>query len=182
MDSETNTATATVVSLHSGLPVEEQSNHNVLRFCMQFDFFHFIAFVFLTYNVVLSIIRSRGNPWDTAFVISCYVELILLFLCLKKRESLGADAPAEQIHRLKIVVWVLTTLLTLTFAYRVSLIMPLSLKIVIWGMSGSVIAAGFYAFFIFDKDVQGTNGYGKLDNAEEQENLYHNQLSPEEKV
>jgi Family of unknown function (DUF6490) len=158
-------ATTTAENLqHAKLPCHAQNDvHGANRFCKHFDLFPFIAFGFLTYNAIMSIYRSRGNPWDLAFVISCYVELTLLFFCMKMRENLGADATAEHVHWLKIVVFILTTLLTVTFAYRVSLIMPFLLKLVVWGMSGSVVVAGFYAFFIFDRDVKGANGYCKLD-------------------
>ncbi|KAJ1685470.1 hypothetical protein LUZ63_016860 [Rhynchospora breviuscula] len=149
------------------------------RLCECFKFFHRITFLLLAYNAVLAIYRSRENCWDMAFVISCYAELILLFWCLKKYEYLGADAPLEHKYRLKVVVWILTTLLTVTFAWRVSQIMPLCLKIVVWGMSGSVIVAGYYAFFIFNGDVKGDNDYCKL--GDEKNELY-DQLNPEEKV
>lgn len=178
MDSKSNTELQ-----YTKLGSQDGNQDNQLsRLCKRFELLPIIAVVFLTYNTVLAIIRSKDNPWDSAFVTSCYVELILLFFCLKKRERLGDNASVEQIHRLKVVVWILTTLLTVTFSYRVSLIMPLFLKVVIWGMSGSVIAAGFYAFFIFDQDVQGDNGYQKIDNDAEKDNKYHNQLTPEEKV
>jgi Family of unknown function (DUF6490) len=164
-------ATGTAENLkHAKLPSQELSNiHGANRSFKHFDLFPFIAFVFLTYNAVMSVYRSRGNPWDLAFVVSCYAELTLLFFCMKMRENLGADAPEERVHRLKIVVFILTTLLTLTFAYKVSLIMPFFLKLVVWGMSGSVIAAGFYAFFIFDRDVKGANGYCKLEDRSPEE-------------
>lgn len=183
MDSKGSTPATKDENLQqANLRFQEHNNHTVPRFCNHFDLFPVIGFVFLTYNVAISIFRSRGKPWDLAFAISCYVELILLFWCLKLRENLGADAPVEHIKWLKIVVFVLTTLLAVSFAYRVSLIMPMCLKIVIWGMGGSVIVAGFYAFFIFDEDVKGANGYCKLDNTEENEDKFHDQLSPEEKV
>ena len=115
--------------------------------------------------------RSRHNPWDLAFVISCYTELSLLFSvfwCLRLRDDLGDNAPPEKIDWLKLVLFVLLTLLIVTFACRVSLFIPLSSKIVVWAMSGCVIAAGFYAFFIFDwDDREANNGYCKLDDVQE---------------
>ncbi|KAJ3709205.1 hypothetical protein LUZ61_012910 [Rhynchospora tenuis] len=181
MDPKSNTTTAAAIdSMQTKVLFQEQNNDRVNRLCKLFDFFHVIAFLFLTYNAVLSVYRSRGNPWDLAFVISCYAELILLFLCLKKYENLGADALVEHKCRLKIVILVLTTLLTIMFAWRVSKIMPLCLKIVIWGMSGSVIVAGFYAFFIFNGEIKEGNDYSKL--AEKENELYYDQLNPEEKV
>ncbi|KAJ4794849.1 hypothetical protein LUZ62_046095 [Rhynchospora pubera] len=181
MDLKRDTATvaAGADSICTELQFQEQTNNRVHRLSERFDFFHVITFLFLTYNAVLSSYRSRGNPGDLAFVISCYGELILLFWCLKRYENLGADAPVEHKYRLKVVVWILTTLLTVMFAWRVSQIMPLCLKIVVWGMSGSVIVAGFYAFFIFSGDVKGANDYCKL--GDEKHELYDS-LNPEEKV
>ncbi|KAJ3701396.1 hypothetical protein LUZ61_005101 [Rhynchospora tenuis] len=180
MDSKSNTATVpTADSIHTKLPLQEQNNSGVHRLWGRSDLFHVIAFAFLTYNAVLSIYRSRGNPWDLAFVISCFAELILLFWCLKKFENHGADVPLERKHQLKVVVWVLTTLLTVTFAWKVSLIMPLCLTLVIWGMSASVIIAGFYAFFIFNNDVKGGTDYCKLG---DKQNKLCEQLNPEEVV
>ncbi|KAJ3701399.1 hypothetical protein LUZ61_005104 [Rhynchospora tenuis] len=181
MDSKSNTATAVAAAddlMPGKIPFQEQKCFRMQRLCEYFKFFHMIAFLFLTYNAVLAIYRSRENPWDLAFLISCYAELILLFWCLKKFENLGADAPVEHRHWLKVVVWILTTLLTVTFAWRVSQIMPLCLKFVVWGMSGSVIASGFYAFFIFNGDVKGANDYYKLG---DEKNVY-DRLNPEEMV
>jgi len=182
MDLKSNSSTTPAKSLQAELPCEEQNNHGVLRLCKYFDFLSTISFIFLTYNVVQCIYRSIGKPWDLAFIISSYTELTLLFVCLKIHENLGTDARIEHKHRLKVVVWVLTTLVTTTFAYRVAEIMPLSLKIVVWGMSGTVIVAGFYAFFIFDNNAKEANGYCKLDNTEENVNKFHEQLSPDDKV
>ncbi|KAJ1685466.1 hypothetical protein LUZ63_016856 [Rhynchospora breviuscula] len=151
MDPKSNDATAAAAKL----PFQEQNNNGVPRLCDRFDFFHMIAFLFITYNAILSIYRSRsrGTPWDLAFVISCYSELMLI-LYLRRHKNLGTDAPAEQKYQLKFVVWVLTTLLIVTFPFKVSEIMPLSLKIVVWGMSGSMIIAGFYAVFVFNNYVK----------------------------
>ncbi|KAJ4794851.1 hypothetical protein LUZ62_046097 [Rhynchospora pubera] len=185
MDSKISNTTTVVAtaddSMPGKIPFQEQTKFRMQRLCECFKFFHKIAFLFLTYNAVLSIYRSRENCWDMAFVISCYAELILLFWCLKKYECLSADAPLEHKYQLKVVVWVLTTVLTVSFAWRVSQIMPLCLKIVVWGMSGSVIVAGFYAFFIFNGDVKEANDYSKL--AEQDKELYYDlQLNPEDKV
>lgn len=45
-------------------------------------------------------------------------------------------------------VWVLTTLLTLAFSYKVAAIMPVPVQILVWGMAGATILGGFYAFFL----------------------------------
>jgi hypothetical protein len=35
------------------------------------------------------------------------------------------------------------------FSYKVAVLMPLPVALVIWAMAASVIIGGFYAFFIF---------------------------------
>ncbi|KAJ4765962.1 hypothetical protein LUZ62_076337 [Rhynchospora pubera] len=166
------------------LPTEPASDQQPSNsgFCLTFSFFPTIAFFYLTYNFGLAAYRSRTNPWDLAFIISCYLELILLFLCLKKHENLTSDSPNEQRDRLKVVVWILCTLFTFTFAWRISQIMPWYLNVIIWGMSASVILVGFYFFFLFkDDDAQLTNKYSKLNSHDTEENGLC-KLSPEEKV
>jgi Family of unknown function (DUF6490) len=162
MDLKSNAATV-ANKQHPELPFQNQNNPKGNQFHKHSGMSPFIAFVFLTYNAAISVYGSRGNLWYLAFVLSCYAKLAMHFWCLKMRQNLGADAPLQHMLRLKIAVWILTTLVTVTFAYKVSPLMPLCLKIVVWAMSGSVILAGFYAFFILDKDVKGANGYCKLD-------------------
>ncbi|KAJ3701395.1 hypothetical protein LUZ61_005100 [Rhynchospora tenuis] len=162
-------------------PVSQQPNDS--GFCLPvLSFFPTVAFLYLTYNFGLAAYRSRTNPWDLAFIISCYVELILLFLCMKQHENLTADSPSEQTDRLKIVVWILCTLLTFTFAWRISQIMPWYLNSIIWGMSASVILVGFYFFFLFNgDDEQLANKYSKFNSHDKEENGFC-KLSLEEKV
>ncbi|KAF3326899.1 hypothetical protein FCM35_KLT08529 [Carex littledalei] len=125
--------------------------------------------------------HSNINLWDYAFVTSCYVELMLLFYCLRKHENMTADAPTDDRDRLKGVVWVLCTLLTCTFAWRISQILPWYLNIIIWGMSASVIVVGFYFFFLFqNEDSQLANKYCKLDTDHKEEKKF--KFSPEDKV
>jgi hypothetical protein len=160
------------------MPSQQQNNvHRASPFYKHFNLFPFIAFVLLTYNAVMSVYRSTGNPWEIAFVISCYSELTFLFFCMMMRVNLGAAAPEEHVHWLKIIVFILSPkgclliTLTSTFAFRVSLSVPFLVKLVVWGMSGLIMAAGLYAFFIFERDVKGLNGYFNLDDR-----------SPEERV
>ncbi|XP_010932905.1 uncharacterized protein [Elaeis guineensis] len=137
-----------------------------------FDLLPAIGFLFLTVNVVTAAYHARHDPGTLVFVLWSYVNLLLLFWCLKKFENLRTDCPppAEKRERLKVAIWVLSTALNLTFAWRVAGIMPLALAVVIWAMSGFLAVAGFYGLFIY-KD-----GNGDLDEPEFQE------LSPDEKV
>ncbi|KAJ4794848.1 hypothetical protein LUZ62_046094 [Rhynchospora pubera] len=177
MDSKQSNACANCNEQPESEPVSQQHNNS------RFAFFPIIAFLYLSYNFGLAAYRSRSNPWDLAFIISCYVELILLFLCLKKHENLAADAPTECRYRLKVVVWILCTLLTFTFAWRISQIMPWYLNVIIWAMSASVILVEFYFFFLFrGDDAQLANKYSKLDSHDDTEENGLCKLSPEEKV
>lgn len=81
-----------------------------------------------------------------AFVAFSYVDLVLLFCCLRWFESAAPGSPTR--GKLKVAVWVLTTLLTLAFSYKVAAIMPVPVQILVWGMAGATILGGFYAFFL----------------------------------
>ncbi|XP_008806216.1 uncharacterized protein LOC103718967 [Phoenix dactylifera] len=135
-----------------------------------------VGFLFLTVNVIAAAYHARQDPGTLVFVLWSYVNLLLLFLCLKKFESLEADSPPEKRERLKVAIWVLATALNLTFAWRVAGIMPLALAVVIWAMAALVAVAGFYGLFIY-KDGNGNcienSDFGKARLRE---------LSPEEKV
>ncbi|KAF3326901.1 hypothetical protein FCM35_KLT08531 [Carex littledalei] len=163
-------------------PKPESQQPNDKQFCSIFEFLPTIFFLYLTYNFGIVTYRSRNNPWDLAFVTSCYVELMLLFYCLRKDENLTADTPTKDSDKLKGVVWVLCTLLTCTFALRISQIMPWYMNIIIWGMSASVILLGFYFFFLIQcEDAQSANKYCKLDTDHKEEKKFC-ELSAEDKV
>jgi Family of unknown function (DUF6490) len=162
---------------------QESQRSNSNRFLITLEFLPTIGFLFLTYNFATATYRSRNNPSDLAFIISCYVELILLFCCLKKHENLSTGTPTEQSNRLKGAVWVLSTLLTCTFTWRVSQIMPWYLNLIMWSMSASVIVVGFYFFFLFKgEDAQLTNKYRKLILHSDNKGDGLCELCPEEKV
>ncbi|EHA8586589.1 hypothetical protein COCNU_scaffold000558G000010 [Cocos nucifera] len=135
-----------------------------------FDLLPTIGFLFLTVNVVTAGYHARQDPGTLVFLLWSYVNLLLLFWCLKKFENLGTDSPPEKRERLKVAIWLLATALNLTFASRVAGIMPLALAVVIWAMSGFVAVAGFYGLFVCN------DGNGDLDKASFPE------LPPDEKV
>jgi drug/metabolite transporter (DMT)-like permease len=107
---------------------------------------------FLTFNSGMAIHRSRDDPWSVAFVISSFLDLILLFVCLQKFEKTPRGSPLR--FRLKVAVWCLSTFLTVMFSYRVAALMPLAVAIIVWVMSLSTIGAGFYLFFVYKEEVE----------------------------
>ncbi|EHA8587305.1 hypothetical protein COCNU_scaffold001842G000010 [Cocos nucifera] len=83
-----------------------------------------------------------------AFVISSYVNLLVLFWCLDRFEKLGPNNPPEKRGRLKVAIWVLTTALNLALAWRVSDVVSWALVVAAWSMAAFVAVVGFYVFFI----------------------------------
>ncbi|CAA7408813.1 unnamed protein product [Spirodela intermedia] len=99
---------------------------------------------FLTYTSVVATYRARSDPWTAAFVVSAYAILMLFFWCVGSYE----EAPPERKGRLKIVIWVLATILIILFPFKLSSTMPFAFATVIWSLGGITIAIIFYLFFI----------------------------------
>ncbi|XP_039843781.1 uncharacterized protein LOC120703693 [Panicum virgatum] len=112
-----------------------------------------LGFLFLTFNSGMAIYRSNGDAAAVAFVAFSYVDLVLLFCCLRWFESAAPGSPAR--GHLKVAVWVLTTLLTLAFSYKVAAIMPVPVQILVWGMAAATVLGGFYAFFLHREGKDG---------------------------
>ncbi|WOL09159.1 hypothetical protein Cni_G17912 [Canna indica] len=107
------------------------------------------GFLFLAISAASSAYRSRDDPSALLFVAFAYTDVVALFLCMNRFEKLGEDAPAERREWLKAAVWLLATVLSLAFAWRVAQVMPPLLAAVVWGMTGSVAVGGFYGLFIY---------------------------------
>ncbi|URE01464.1 hypothetical protein MUK42_20539, partial [Musa troglodytarum] len=101
----------------------------------------------LTYSCVTAVYRSRDDPSAVAFVVAAYVDLLLLLRCVRCFEAgSAADRP-----RLKAAVWCLATLLTLMFSYKVAVIMPLPVAVMVWSMAATVCLGGFWALFLCEE-------------------------------
>jgi hypothetical protein len=105
-----------------------------------------IGFGFLTFNSVMAVYRSNGDLSAISFVGFSYLDLVLLFYCLRLYER----TPPESTRRehLKMAVWLLTTMLTAAFSYKVAAIMPFPVQVLVWTMAGATVLGGFYAFFL----------------------------------
>ncbi|KAJ1255918.1 hypothetical protein BS78_K139100 [Paspalum vaginatum] len=108
-----------------------------------------VGFIVLTFNSAMAIIVSRGDMTAIAFVVFCYADLVALFVCLRMYER--AIAGSSRRWRLKVAVWVLTTLLTLAFSYKVAAVMPPPVAVVVWLMAFGTVAGGFIAFFVYEE-------------------------------
>jgi len=112
-----------------------------------------LGFAFLTFNSGMAIYRSDGDRGAVAFVVASYLDLVLLFACLRIFERTPRESPRRGV--LKACVWGLTTLLTVMFSHKVAAIMPPLVALVVWAMAFATIGGGFYAFFIhLDKTAQ----------------------------
>ncbi|KAG0532338.1 hypothetical protein BDA96_04G099900 [Sorghum bicolor] len=106
------------------------------------------GFCLLTGNTVMALYRSRDDFWSISFVGFSYLNLVLLFSFLRWFERVP-ESPRR--HRMKVAVWLLTTLLTAMFAYKVVAVMPFPVAVLVWAMA-SATAFAFYAFFIYEDE------------------------------
>nr|CAB3446106.1 unnamed protein product [Digitaria exilis] len=105
-----------------------------------------VGFVFLTFNSFMAVYRSNGDLGAIFFVVFSYLDLVLLFYCLRCYERTPLESPRRE--HLKMAVWLLTTLLTTAFSYKVAAIMPFPVQVLVWTMAGATVLGGFYAFFL----------------------------------
>ena len=101
----------------------------------------------LTVNSGLAMYRARGDAASILFVAGSYLTLLLLFVCLRAYERAAPGSPArEQARR---AVWPLTTLLTLSFAWKVAAAMPsAAAAAVVWGLAIATTVGGFVALYV----------------------------------
>ncbi|KAL6628923.1 hypothetical protein ACP70R_028688 [Stipagrostis hirtigluma subsp. patula] len=107
------------------------------------------GFGYLTFSSGMAVYRSHGDPGAVAFVAFAYLDLVLLFCCLRRYERAEPGSTARD--RLKLAVWLLTAALTLLFSYKVAAVMPAAAAALVWAMGLTTIAGGFAAFFCVGK-------------------------------
>ncbi|RRT79345.1 hypothetical protein B296_00005961 [Ensete ventricosum] len=126
-----------------------------------FRWMHVLVLVLLTVNTLLALHRSRDDPWNAAFVVTSYADLISLFYCLRLFER-TPEAAVRTRRNLKKAVWCLSALLVAMFSYRVAAVMPPVVAVIVWCMAGLTVSGGFYALFLCDSDDNGdTDGCQK---------------------
>nr|CAB3449300.1 unnamed protein product [Digitaria exilis] len=104
-----------------------------------------LGFVFLTFNSGMAVYRSNGDIGAISFVAFSYLDLVALFLCLRLYESTPPESPRRE--HLKMAVWLLTTMLTAAFSYKVAAVLPLPVVLLVWAMAAATGHAGFFVFF-----------------------------------
>ena len=76
-----------------------------------------LGFLF-TFNSGMTVYHPQRDLRSVALAVFSYLDLILLIACLGSYERAAARSSTRQ--RLKVAVWILTTLLTAAFSYRVA--------------------------------------------------------------
>ncbi|KAF0913010.1 hypothetical protein E2562_019803 [Oryza meyeriana var. granulata] len=123
---------------------------------MGFSLLTLIGFLFLTFNSVMALYRSDRDIPTIAFVVFSYVDLVLLFYCLRLFERTPPESPRR--HHIKTAVWLLTAMLTAVFSYKVAAIMPFPVKVLVWAMAGATVLGGFYTFFLHSEQKKPNEG------------------------
>jgi len=62
--------------------------------------------------------RSNGDMGAISFVVFSYMDLVMLFYFLRQFERTPPESPRRQ--HIKMAVWLLTTMLTAAFSYKVA--------------------------------------------------------------
>lgn len=109
-----------------------------------FSWLSLAAFAFLTFNTAIAVRRSIDDHGAVAFAVVSYVDLLCLFWCLRRFER----ANEQDKWWLKVAVWLLASLLTGMFSYKVAAVMPWPVAAILWGMNCATTIGGFYAFFV----------------------------------
>ena len=108
--------------------------------------------MFLTFNSGMAVYRSNGDLGAIFFVAFSYMDLVSLFYCLRWYESTPPDSQRRE--HLKMAVWLLTTMLTAAFSYKVAEIMPFPVQVLVWAVAGLTVLGGFYALFLHREETK----------------------------
>lgn len=110
-----------------------------------------LAFSMLTFNSARAIYNSKRDVASISFVLISYIDLILLFCVLRLFEKTEPESPNRE--RIKVVVWILCTVLTVMFSWKVGAIMPnYVVRFFVWFIASVSSLGGFYALFIHQKN------------------------------
>jgi hypothetical protein len=88
-------------------------------------------------------------------VATSFIVLALLFHLIHRFEAEPRCSPARE--RIKVLIWILTSILTGMFSYKVAALMPLVASVVVWGMGVGTVIAGFCMFFICGEPEQANS-------------------------
>lgn len=105
------------------------------------------GFGVLTVNSGLAVYRAREDAASLLYVTVSYLLLLLLFACLRTHERAPPGSPARE--RARRAVWLVTTLLTIGFAWKVAALMPSTAAgAAVWVLAVATSVGGFFALFV----------------------------------
>ncbi|KAK1259102.1 hypothetical protein QJS04_geneDACA021942 [Acorus gramineus] len=115
-------------------------------------FLPFISVSFLTFNSGVAVYRNRDNPSSLNFIITAYVSFISLMWCIHASEKVPKE-DSQRKWRYRVAIWVLASIINLTFSNRISAVMPLFMSVFVWALSVLCIIGTFYIFFVMADEV-----------------------------
>ncbi|GJN00937.1 hypothetical protein PR202_ga18164 [Eleusine coracana subsp. coracana] len=99
----------------------------------------------VTLSSVVAAYRAAGDVASLAFVVVSYAALLLLLACLRAYDH---AQPGGRRGRIRRMVWSLSTLPTVLFAWRVAGVMPnWPAVLLVWAMAAATSLGGFVALF-----------------------------------
>ncbi|XP_006656635.2 uncharacterized protein LOC102718464 [Oryza brachyantha] len=110
-----------------------------------------IGFAGLAVNLALCIYRAEGDRGTIAFVSFAYLNLLLLFWCIRQLDRAPPPHGSAARGRIRAAVWILATSLTAAFTWKVAAVMPLPVAAVAWLMAAATVVGGFYGFFVHEE-------------------------------
>ncbi|KAK1260324.1 hypothetical protein QJS04_geneDACA013344 [Acorus gramineus] len=107
--------------------------------------FAFAISLFIFQSMV-AIHRFRNDMSTISFIVGANAVIAALFWSIYAHEK--APVGSKQRERHRISVWLLATLLNVGFAYRVTMMMPLVVMWVLWGLVGVTTVGTFHLYFL----------------------------------
>jgi hypothetical protein len=95
-------------------------------------------------------LRLRRGGHDLAFVGLSHLNLLLLFLSLRRFERSPPGSAAR--GRAMLAVWLLTATLTAAFTWKIGALMPLAFAVTAWVMAAATVLGGFCMLFLLHGD------------------------------
>ncbi|KAK1308952.1 hypothetical protein QJS10_CPA09g01065 [Acorus calamus] len=105
----------------------------------------FAAFLLIVQSMV-AIHRSRNDMSTVSFIIGVDIDMALLSWTIYAHEK--APIGSKQRERLNMFIWLLATLLNMGFAYKVSMVIPLVLSLILWALVAVTTVSTFHLYFL----------------------------------
>ncbi|KAK1307848.1 hypothetical protein QJS10_CPA09g01108 [Acorus calamus] len=95
---------------------------------------------------IVAIHRSWNDMRTVSFIIGANADIGLLLWSIGAHEK--SPVGSKQREKLKIFIWLLATLLNVGLAYRVTMMMPFMVSLVLWVLVAFTTIVTFHLFFL----------------------------------